>query len=80
MDEEARGRRGGSLSTRGTYSGVVGGVGSAVTAVVPRSLEQRTEGGGGGRGGLGSKHCALRPVHNGPFFNFFLQKGGLAIF
>ena len=61
MDEEARGRRGGSLSTCGAYSGEVGEVGSAAMAGVPRSLEQRTGGGGGGRGGLGSRHCALRP-------------------
>ena len=66
MDEEARGRRGGSLSTRGACSGVVGEVGSVATAGVPRPLEQRT-GGGGGRGGLGSRHCALRPVHSGLF-------------
>ena len=44
MDEEARGRRGGSLSTRGACIGVVGEVGSAATAGVPRSLEQRTGG------------------------------------
>ena len=40
----------------------------------PRSLEQRKGGEGGGRGGLGSRHCALRPVHNDIFYNFFTEK------